>query len=426
MTKVDRTMHILSFISLFALAAFVLISNALCSLIHIFVIIPAVYFLYRIIVERELRLTGSQVSLLLLVLFGAISIIASPDMENKVKAISKLKYFLVGFLAIFAYGYTFTNWLKNKHIKFLLTIFAVSVSIASISGAIGVFTGFNPLRMKPSGPRSSGAYGMIMTYGYGMQFVLVMYLGMLIYYSDIKGFINRNLLIIATIIGLVGLYLSYTRGAMVGLICAVPFLFYKKSKKTFIALMATAALLIVSVGTIMLMGGNENSRFLLDAKAGTNIKRIAQYKAAWYAFKESPLTGIGYRNFEKNSVAIKKKYKIGDRGTDPGPIGLGENYFGDQDFAGHAHNNFFELLAGAGIGGFIALVMFHLFWFFEMWRRNDIFGKIGPGFVVALFVSGQFQNTITDSENMYLIMSVYALSQIGMYRKKFVESRVSS
>ena len=399
MTKTDRTMYILSAISLFALAGFVLVSNALCSLIHIFAAVPAAYFFYRMYKEKGLRLTGSQISLLLLVLFGAASIILAPEMDNKIKAISKLKYFLMGYLAIFAYGYTFTNWLKNKHIRLLCTLFAISVSVASISGAIGVFTGFNPLRMKPSGDRSSGSYGMVMTYGYGMQFVMVLFLGALIYYQDFKEFINRNLLIFATVIGFMGLYLSFTRGAMVGLVCAFPFLLYNKSKKVFISVMVIATLLVGAVTTVMLMGGVGSNRFLLNAKNSSNMSRLYQYQAALYAFKERPFTGVGYRNFERHSIPLKVKYNLGR-----------------QDFSGHAHNNFLELLAGTGIGGFLALLMFHIFWFFELIRRKDIFGKIGPAFVVALFVSGQFQNTITDSENMYLIMSFYALSQIAMLR----------
>ena len=42
----------------------------------------------------------------------------------------------------------------------------------------------------------------------------------------------------------------------------------------------------------------------------------------------------------------------------------------------------------------------------ELYRRDDPFGKIVFPFVIALFISGQFQYTFGDGENAFLIMGL--------------------
>ncbi|MCK5884157.1 MAG: O-antigen ligase family protein, partial [Bacteriovoracaceae bacterium] len=395
--KIERFLNIFTIISLFALASFVFTSLALSSLIHIFIFIPSLYFTYKAWKEGQLDISGSRIALLLLVLFGVISVIAAPDIANKFKGIGKLKYFLIGVLGIYAYRSCLEDKLRSDKVRLILNIFMVSVSIATISGIIGLYTGHNPLRFRAATDewRATGMYGMAITYGYGIQFACILFCGLLLYRKKIEKFINTKLLIFATVISLAGLYLSYTRGAMVGFLVAVPFLLYGKSKKLFFSALIMGMIVVALVVGAIVSGKGGNSRIFQALDSESNMIRISQYRAAWHGFKENPLTGLGYRNFEPHSVALKEKYGLG--------------YL---SFRGHAHNNFLEILAGTGIFGFVAVVAFVLFWFIETFRRKDIIGMVVPAFVVAFVVSGLFQNTMMDSENMYLIMSVYALSQL--------------
>jgi O-antigen ligase len=72
-----------------------------------------------------------------------------------------------------------------------------------------------------------------------------------------------------------------------------------------------------------------------------------------------------------------------------------------------------EHLASTGILGFLAMLLFHLFWLIEMVKRKDLIGQITIGFIVSLFVSGQVEYTLGDGETLFFLMFVYSWSQIS-------------
>ena len=59
-----------------------------------------------------------------------------------------------------------------------------------------------------------------------------------------------------------------------------------------------------------------------------------------------------------------------------------------------------EYLASTGLLGFMVLFLFHIFWFLETFKRNDLVSNITNPFVIAFFVSGQSQYTFGDGENL--------------------------
>lgn len=400
--KIERILSYLALASLFSLALFSFTSTALSSTIHIFVIPAGLYFFYQAVKKREDFYSISQLGLWGLILFGTLSVLAAPDMLHKLHSISKLKYFLVGILGIYAYRSILGRELDQKKIRLLLHLFMIAISIATISGIIGFFSGYNPLRFRAATDewRATGMYGMAITYGYGIQFACILFCGLLLYRDRLQQFFNTKILVIATLISLAGLYYSYTRGAIIGFLIALPFLFYRKSKKAFVAVMITGVLVISLAVAAIVAGKAGSGRLFQSLTSDSNMIRISQYRAAWHGFLENPLTGLGYRNFEAHSVLLKTKYNLGF-----------------LDFQGHAHNNFIEVLAGTGIFGFISVLIFALFWFVESFRRKDEVGLIMPAIVVAFVISGQFQNTMMDAENMYVLMALYAFSQIRPKRE---------
>ena len=70
--------------------------------------------------------------------------------ERPHKNIIRGKYFLIGFMSIFAFRETFKNYLDEKKIKIVIKLFLVASAVATISGIIGLYTGFNPLKFKPA------------------------------------------------------------------------------------------------------------------------------------------------------------------------------------------------------------------------------------------------------------------------------------
>ena len=402
-TKVTRYLNYMTYYSILCLALFSFTSTSLSALSHILIIPPAIYYVYVNLREREYKISISSWALLGAVFFGIISVIFAPDISKKFYKISKLKYLLIGFGSIFAYRAALKDNIDKKKIKLLFNLFLLAVTLASISGVIGLFTGFNPLRFRAASEswRSTGMYGMAITYGYGIQLVAIFLTGLFIYRDKVSDYVNIKVLSVSWIVSLTGLYLSYTRGATLGFLVARPFLFYKKSKKLFWGSISLGTV-TVAIVIFLIVSGNKlgDSRYLQSLTSDSNMIRVSQYRAAWYAFTENPLTGLGYRNFEPHSIPIKEKYNLGY-----------------TNFAGHAHNNVLEFLAGTGIGGFISIFLFHIFWFIEMMRRDDFLGVILGASVVAFIFSGQFQCTMMDGENMFVIMFLYAISQI---RTRFV------
>ena len=342
---------------------------------------------------KKIAFSPSSYGLLGMVLFGVISILFAPDISNKFKYIFKLKYFVFGVISIAAYEQLF-NKLKREKLGLLLNVFFILLTIGNLAGIHALFDGYHYLRM-----RAAGMYGMAITYGYGIELILIMILGLVLnFWNEITKLVSKYIILGALFSSIAGLYFSYTRGALLALIISLPFLFIKTKKKLFYKLSIAGAILISSLVIAILNVGEDNgqNRFLLKAKTKSNMIRISQYQAALSGFKEKPLTGWGYRNFEPNVGGIKVR-----------------NNIEFKNFLGHAHNNYLEFLASTGIFGFFSILIFVGFWIKEVWSREDDLSVVLLPFVISFAIAGLFQNTINDGENMFVIMFIYSLSQIN-------------
>ena len=235
--------------------------------------------------------------------------------------------------------------------------------------------------------RNGGLAGMLMNYAQNMAFFQVILTGMIYYRAEIKKYFNLNFLYAAWVINMLGLYTTYTRGALLAFLVSAPFFFFKEHKKKFlivICLLSIAGVILYKVAGDAVV------------RPGSDVERMSQWKAAWAGFKERPVLGLGYLNFEQMSIALKKKYNIEA-----------------QHFGGHAHSNYFEMLASTGLVGFIFFMLWQIFWFIEMYKRDDLIAKFAIPFIVVFVVGGLAQATFTLGANLFLIMPAYALTQIN-------------
>lgn len=385
-------------LSLLCLALFIFTSISLSALSHIFIVIPVLLIFLRPGAKFDIALSYSAKFLLAFIIFSCISVLVNWELyDHPVKYLFKVKYFLIGFLAIFAYQKYFENYndSHDKTVKVLLHLFIISTTLATLSGLIALYSGFNILKWKEAchPVRACGMYGMTITYGYGIQFFCILLLGMIVHYKKIERFVSWQIISSSLAINLLGLYLSYARGALVGFLVALPFFFYRK-KKVFMPMMITLTIFF-GFGLYYVFYGSSVNRYLKDYKSPGNIIRISQYTAAFQAFLDNPVFGLGFRNFESQSVKIKQKYNIIR-----------------TEWGGHAHNNLLEVLSGTGLSGFLLFIGFIFFWLYELLKKNNVLSSIFVPFWVAFFVSGLFQSTIIDGENMFLIMLIYGISQI--------------
>jgi O-antigen ligase len=319
--------------------------------------------------------------------------------DRPIKSISKLKYFLIGGLSIFPYFYWF-DLKKDKVIKFSLNAFLLTVIIAHLAGFQGMYTGFNWLKMKDASmDRASGLFGQIMTYGYETSWLLVLLVGTFFLKVPWKKYINKNLLYLSLLTSVIGLFLSYCRGAILATMLSIPVLlyFYNKNyfKKSVIACGAIVAVLII----VALSGGSTRSRYFLNATHDSNRIRIAQWTTALNIFKNNPVWGIGFREFSKRSKELKYKYGVGFK-----------------EFESHVHNNYLEILANSGLLAFICFLLWMMIWCLEL-MAMQLYGPLLITMVFSFSVSGFFQSTIIDGENMFFLMNIYGLSTAYMCRK---------
>ena len=385
----------MTYASIWSIVLFSFVSLSASALSHILIIIPGIYFTYKAYKKGELNLTKSSLALFAVIFFAIISILFAPDITNKFKQITKLKYMLIGVLAIYPFKELFKS-ITQKQIKKMTNTFLSLIAIGNVVGIYALYSGYHPLRMKDAsdGLRAAGMYGMAITYGYGIELILILMLSLaFLFRKKIKSISNPWIFYISFSTTILGFYFAFARGAMLALIFSIPFIFFKTNKKAFVGLLASGALLLSIILVLVFNGQHEGNRFLLKAKTTSNMIRLSQLEAAYAGFLEKPLTGWGYRNFESNAYDIKKR-----------------NGIDFAKFYGHAHNNYLEFLASTGIFGFVSFFCFVLFWVIDMFRRDDDLGKILLPFVISFAISGLFQNTINDAENMFVIMFLYTVS----------------
>lgn len=386
----EKKLNWLIYASLMSLALGLFTSMTFLALTHIFILIPCLYFIPG---TNYKGWSKSQWSLLAMIAAIILSIILNQDIAVEgLKPLTKIKYYLIALLSIQPLSFYFKN-LKtqadhDKKIKWLLWGLIGTTTLASISGMSGVFLGYNFLKLQHvSIQRNGGLFGMLMNYAHNMSFLLVMLTGLIFYREEVKRYINLNFIYGAWIVNFLGLYTTYTRGAWLSFLVALPFFFFKKNIKSFSVAFGLFA--VTGLGVYKFAGQ-------LVVRPNSEIERISQWKAAIVGFKERPILGLGYLNFEKMSVSLKKKYAIEA-----------------QYFGGHAHSNYFEMLASTGLVGFVFFMLWQISWFVEMFRRDDLIAKIALPFIVVFVVGGLTQATFTLGANLFFIMPFYALTQVN-------------
>ncbi|MFA6238891.1 MAG: O-antigen ligase family protein [Bacteriovorax sp.] len=331
--------------------------------------------------------TWALVALTISIIF---SVIVNQDiMVDGYKPIMKSKYFIIGIFSIAPFTYFFkSSFADEKKIKFLLSAFCLATAIATIVGFINIYFGFNIPHWKVLNlSRNPGTFGMVLNYAHNMAYATIILYGLVVYRKSINNYISSTFLLSIFLISLWGIYTSYTRGAWIGLLAGIPFFYFKQNKKLFVVAVSVIAL----AGTIAYFTAGRAMY-----REDKDVSRLGQWYGAVAAFKERPVLGVGYLNFEKVCSEIKYRHNL------PAP-----------EFLGHAHNNFFEILADTGALGFISYILWLGFWFYEMYQRNDIVGKIGLPFIVTFIAGGLTQSTISLGINLFFVMAVYALTQVN-------------
>ena len=238
-----------------------------------------------------------------------------------------------------------------------------------------------------------------MTYAYSISIFCSILLAWLLNFKK-NPYITKNFLITVFLINVVGLYLTYTRGALLGFLISIPFIFLPKNKKLF-KWSLVVGLFIAIIGAVFVVK-NPDSNFLRIKRTQSIKHRVSLYYAASYMIKENSVLGIGYRNFSSLVAKYKEKYDLNKI----------------SNFKGHAHSNYFEILSGMGLIGFLCYMGFFVAWMKHCLQSGHPYGiVIFPG-IINFMASGLFQSTFIDGEITFLIMCLFSLTLIMDQKRK--------
>lgn len=376
------------------------ISNSALSLHHILAVLSALIFFSE--KPKKIKLNKSHWALLALVVALMFSVFMNwESLAKPIKNLLKIKYvFIAALLGILV------NVHKEKlsnHLGNILSLFIVSYSAANLWGLAKYFK--NLFTSPDVEFRLSGFFGMVMSYAYAAVLPMGLLLFLLLHptlstklkksSSHYLSFIfSKKTLLALFTISLATLYLTLTRGALVGALLVIPMLVFSKSKK-WALICSLVSILVVAVGVALAFSNKDfQSRLFLKASHQGNSERLAQNTMGLKAFQENPLFGIGFRAFEQKGREIKERHNLG--------------FLEAQT---HAHNNYLEILGSAGLMGFVFFLLWIAFWIQESFQQK-LWRSYSLAVIAAFLAMGLFQSTFIDSEYIFTLLSLYTLGPV--------------
>ncbi|WP_374001691.1 O-antigen ligase family protein [Bdellovibrio bacteriovorus] len=378
--------------ALYAFSLSVFVSVSLVAAFQILLVIA--FLLAAFSGGLSLKLPKSGWFLLAFVFAQILSgILNFPELQEKSHALGLIKYPLVGLIGVILFRNLQSTTVLKDSIRPIFYLFLLSIVVACIHGVIKVYLGYDVFKLRSGdfGTRVGG-FTDVMRYGYGSAIVLLILTGLSF---NLKRFpsLNRNFIYFAILFGGVGLVLSYTRGALLGLLMGVPIIvfYYRRIFGYWIA--GLSAAVIGALVVVALLGGSQASRFFMSATSSSNTIRLSQYQSAWKAFLENPVVGLGPQQLKYHVQDLKERYDLPHK-----------EYVNE-----HSHNVFLETLANTGILGFIAFMLWITSWAIEIFKSSNLHKQIFLPVVVFIFVAGQFE-MLFMAQTSTLIYFLYSLS----------------
>ena len=370
--------------ALIFLAAGLMTSVSILGGFQVLFALSAAYFTFITVKNKQFKLPTSAYFLMGFAIIAALSLIINADVVPRFsKNFSGIKYLLFGILGIFV----FNHWLplaSEKAKKIVCGTFFLSLIVA---GSYALYQCFIQGQERTTGLTET------MRYGYGSGMILLSLISAILNRKKISSWFDVRFAIVAFIFGFVGMYLTYTRGALLGFLCGLPIVLYFYKPKLGLTLGSLAMGIVFTLGGFYLFGsGNYNSRFLVNSQNGSDMIRRSQWESALIATSERPILGYGFENFTSQIKRIKE-----------------ENNLYAKDYLMHSHNQFLEVSSGTGIVGLFFFLGWLVFWAYESLKSTHLVRALVVPFGVAFFVSSQFEVTLNANISS-MIFIVYAIS----------------
>lgn len=362
----------------------IFLSKQITEIGQILLIIPTFVAVYDNYKEKTLSLPKSTYWLIAFLVLAFLSLwINAEYVDRPSRHLYALRAPLYGIFGVYIFRY----WIKRSSDQakaWTLNIFFVSLLISSVYG-IYRYIDLDQKRLE----------GLVntMKQGYGFALILSLLISALLHKQKIKNFFNPKIGSVVLVTLIIVLVLTFTRGALLGLVCSLPLIifFYKKKWGYYCGVITFLA--VTLLGSYYIYGTkNFDIRYLSTKNNNSDSKRRSVWEAALYGAKERPLTGWGYQNLKYNMKGIKER-----------------NNLSRPDFHATAHNIFLEVVSGIGILGLMTFLGWLITWGIELWRGEAILKKIILPFLITFIISGQFE-TIIDHRLAIVVFTIYSLS----------------
>ena len=246
--------------------------------------------------------------------------------------------------------------------------FLVVTGVIAVYGVFQSFTGIDLLRpgenravqgLDVKGPmklwRTAGLFGSPMHYIYVVGQHACLPLAVAFLFPKEQSALRKWSLFVFALI-FASLMTTYVRGGWIAMGCAYLVMAYMVSRKVFAYVVGAGA--VAAAGLFAALPGvRERVMQLFDMGYTSNSDRLLLWKANWIMFTEYPVWGVGYSENE----TLSGKYLTA--------MGF------PNAFTGHAHNTYLQWLAGAGLTGFLAYMLFITFFLWltvRLYRRLPV------------------------------------------------------
>ncbi len=319
-----------------------------------------------------------------LLLFAAWTFVSSQTAANSAIANAWSIEFLK-ILAPFLVG--ITTLYTTKHARWLLWVIVGSLAYISYHMNLQYYGGFNEVSAYGFGGMDSNSFGVSLVAAVGPAIALGL---------SARTTKERGLAFLCALLILHTILLTFSRGAMIGLIVAIVAAFVIMPKRpAYIGGVVLVCLLGIRLAGTEVV--DEFSSTFVDAEERDTSaqSRVDLWSACWDMAIKSPLVGVGPRNF---------------------PVHAASYGFTDGK---EAHSTWMQTLAETGFPGLAALVGFFVMAIVRLWpmarqkwtAENSEDSLLAAGIVSSLagfFVSAQFV-TMTGLETPYYITMAGAI-----------------
>jgi O-antigen ligase len=293
--------------------------------------------------------------------------------------------------------------IDEKRIKILMTALALSAIMVSLYAVFQHFTGHDlyhggMLVPAPSsgGYRVSGLFSNRMTYGNFFAVAAILFLGMA---PSAEKWSKKALFYAAFFLAALTTVFTYSRGSIVVLAIGIVLSIIISSRRhlrTIILLLAVFTIVILVVTPDILSRYSTSAQTEWEGKyAGS---RLSIWRTAGRMIEKYPIFGVGQGNFEDQYQTFRDQES-------------------DRVY-GHAHNDFLNIAAYAGIPaalfylGFWGLILTRMVTAMRKLKGNRFIRGVVTGIFlgsVAFLMTSTYEATFADEEVRLLLMALWGV-----------------